>query len=129
MAGWTFSDIPPQKGRSAVGRGTGGLGYETALALARAGGEVILAGRNPTTGAAAVAQIKGLAPKADIRFETIDLASLASIEAFGDRLVKGRESLDVLVNNAGVMGPPRRRITADGFELQFGTNHLGHFAL
>ncbi|MGC1305327.1 MAG: SDR family oxidoreductase [Caulobacteraceae bacterium] len=129
MAGWTFSDIPSQRGRSAVVTGTGGLGYDTALALARVGGEVILAGRNPASGEAAIARIKGVVPKADIRFEQLDLASLASIAAFADRILNGRESLDVLINNAGVMGPPRRRITADGFELQFGTNHLGHFAL
>ena len=129
MAGWSFSDIPSQRGRSAVVTGVGGLGYETALALARAGGEVILAGRSPAKGQAAVAQIKGLVPAADIRFEVLDLASLASVAAFSDRMLAARQSLDLLLNNAGVMAVPQRQTTADGFELQFGTNYLGHFAL
>lgn len=129
MAGWTVSDIPSQAGRSAVVTGPGGLGYETALALARAGAEVILAGRSPERGEAAVQQIKASAPAANIRFELLDLASLASVEAFAARLLAARTSLDLLINNAGVMAPPRRQITRDGFELQFGTNYLGHFAL
>ncbi|WP_158918348.1 SDR family oxidoreductase [Caulobacter sp. S45] len=129
MADWTFSDIPSQRGRSAVVTGTGGLGYETALALARAGGEVILAGRNPKKGAASLARIEALVPAADIRFEPLDLASLASVKAFGERMLGRRDSLDVLINNAGVMTPPKRETTSDGFELQFGVNYLGHFAL
>jgi NAD(P)-dependent dehydrogenase (short-subunit alcohol dehydrogenase family) len=129
MADWTFSDIPSQRGRSAVVTGTGGLGYETALALARAGGEVILAGRNPKKGAASLARIEALVPAADIRFEPLDLASLASVKAFGERMLGRRNSLDVLINNAGVMTPPKRETTSDGFELQFGVNYLGHFAL
>jgi NAD(P)-dependent dehydrogenase (short-subunit alcohol dehydrogenase family) len=129
MAGWTASDIPSQRGRSSVVTGTGGLGYETALALARAGGEVILAGRNADKGAAAVNQIRSDSGAGNVRFELLDLADLASIRAFGTRLRAQRHSLDLLINNAGVMRPPRRRLTADGFELQIGTNHLGHFAL
>ncbi|MBN9138569.1 SDR family oxidoreductase [Phyllobacterium sp.] len=129
MADWTFSDIPSQRGRSAIVTGTGGLGYETALALARAGGEIILAGRNGKKGAAAVAQIKAAVSGADIRFEELDLASLASVRSFGDRMREQRQSLDLLINNAGVMTPPTRQATGDGFELQFGTNYLGHFAL
>jgi NAD(P)-dependent dehydrogenase (short-subunit alcohol dehydrogenase family) len=129
MADWTFSDIPSQRGRSAIVTGTGGLGYETALALARAGGEIILAGRNGKKGAASVAQVKAAASGANIRFEELDLASLASVRSFGDRMRGQRQSLDLLINNAGVMTPPNRQVTSDGFELQFGTNYLGHFAL
>jgi NAD(P)-dependent dehydrogenase (short-subunit alcohol dehydrogenase family) len=129
MTGWTEADIPSQEGRLAVVTGTGGLGYETARALAKASAEVILAGRNPEKGMASVAQILALHPKAKITFEPLDLGSLSSIAAFSDRLTATRESLDLLVNNAGVMTPPDRRTTSDGFELQFGTNYLGHFAL
>ena len=129
MTHWTLADIPTQTGRSSVVTGTGGIGFETALALARAGGDVILAGRNPAKGADAIAQIRGAVPTAKIRFEELDLASLTSVKAFADRLAGDRTSLDLLVANAGIMMPPTRRTTTDGFELQFGTNHLGHFAL
>lgn len=129
MANWKASDIPSQGGRTAVVTGTGGLGFEDALALARAGAHVILAGRNPSKGAAAVERIRQIVPGATARFAALDLGSLDSIEAFGERLHASIDSLDLLINNAGVMTPPVRRVTADGFELQFGTNHLGHFAL
>ncbi|WP_025290678.1 oxidoreductase [Sphingomonas sanxanigenens] len=129
MARWTIADIPPQHGRTAVVTGTGGLGYEDALALARAGAAVILAGRNPAKGAAAIARIRAAVPPATIRFEALDLASLASVATFAERLGGECERIDLLVNNAGVMRPPRRLETADGFELQLGTNYLGHFAL
>jgi NAD(P)-dependent dehydrogenase (short-subunit alcohol dehydrogenase family) len=129
MARWTVADIPPQAGRSAVITGTGGLAYEDALALARAGGEVILAGRNPDKGADAVAKIRADVPSAAVRFEQVDLASLSSVADFSARLRSQRDSLDLLINNAGVMVPPQRQETVDGFELQFATNHLGHFAL
>lgn len=129
MARWTTADIPPLGGRSALITGAGGLGFETALALARAGGDVILAGRNAAKGLEAIAAIRAQVPAATVGFELVDLASLASIQAFGDRLNGERDGLDMLINNAGVMAPPQRRETADGFELQFGTNHLGHFAL
>jgi NAD(P)-dependent dehydrogenase (short-subunit alcohol dehydrogenase family) len=129
MTKWTISDIPTQKGRSAVVTGTGGLGFEDALALARAGGEVIIAGRSAEKGGAAVARIRAEVPSATVRFEQLDLASLKSVSDFGERLRDQRESLDLLINNAGVMVPPRRLETADGFELQVGTNYLGHFAL
>lgn len=129
MTNWTTSRMLPQHDRTAVVTGTGGLGFEDALALARAGAEVILAGRNSEKGAEAVAAIQGEAPQARIRFEAIDLARLASVDAFVERL-KGRIGrLDLLINNAGVMRPPRRMETPDGFEIQFGTNYLGHFAL
>jgi len=127
--GWTAADIPSQKGRSVIITGTGGLGYETAMALAAKGAEVTLAGRSAAKGEAAVKNIRTAVSSANIRFEELDLASLASVEAFGARMLKQRQSLDILINNAGVMMPPTRKITKDGFELQFGTNYLGHFAL
>jgi NAD(P)-dependent dehydrogenase (short-subunit alcohol dehydrogenase family) len=127
--GWTVADIPSQRGRTAVVTGTGGLGYETALALAQAGGEVILAGRNPAKGSEAITQIRAQVPQANIAFEELDLASLASVEDFAVRLGKACSRLDLLINNAGVMAPPTRQTTVDGFELQFGTNYLGPFAL
>ncbi len=129
MARWTANDIPPQAGRLAVVTGTGGLGYETALALSEHGAAVILAGRNEQKGREAIRKIRTLAPGAGVRFELLDLADLASIAAFAKRLLDQDRPLDLLVNNAGVMSPPSRRATADGFELQFGTNYLGHFAL
>ena len=129
MSSWTAADIPSQTGRLAVITGTGGLGYETALALARAGGHVIIAGRNAAKGAEAVASIRERVPNAIVRFEPVDLANLGSIADFGARLRTGRQGLDLLINNAAVMTPPRRQTTSDGFELQLGTNYLGHFAL
>lgn len=129
MTKWTTKDMPPQTGRSAVITGTGGLGFEDALALARAGGEVILAGRNPRKGAEAIAKVKAEVPDANITFEEVDLADLSSISAFAARLRGKRDRLDVLINNAAVMVPPARQETADRFELQLGTNYLGHFAL
>lgn len=126
---WTLYDMPPQKGRTILITGTGGLGFEDAVALARAGADVIIAGRNPAKGAEAVRRIKEKAPKASVTLEIVDLASLASIEALAKRLKETRHHIDVLINNAGVMTPPTRETTKDGFELQFGTNYLGHFAL
>lgn len=109
--------------------GTGGLGLETARALAGAGAEVVLAGRNPEKGAAAIAQIRAGVPSAAMRFEQCDLASLRSVADCAARLHDRHDQIDLLVNNAGVMVPPTRRETADGVELQLGTNYLGHFAL
>jgi len=129
MRKWTVADIPSQDGRVAVVTGTGGLGYETALALARAGANTIVSGRNAQKGAAALARISAELPSARVRFELLDLACLASVAAFAARLEGQEEKLDLLINNAGVMVPPRREETRDGFELQFGTNYLGHFAL
>lgn len=129
MAHWTTSNLPSQRGRTAVVTGTGGLGFQDALALARAGAEVIVAGRNPSKGAAAVDQIRQAIPGANVAYEAVDLANLGSIQAFGERLRQQRSSLDLLINNAAVMAPPTRQVTTDGFELQLGTNYLGHFAL
>ena len=129
MTTWTIKDIPSQMGRLAIVTGTGGLGFETALALAAAGADVVLAGRNEAKGEESVAKIAALHPGAKIAFEKLDLADLASIAAFGAKFNAAHPSLELLVNNAGVMTPPKRLETKDGFELQFGTNHLGHFAL
>jgi NAD(P)-dependent dehydrogenase (short-subunit alcohol dehydrogenase family) len=129
MARWTVANIPGQLGRSAVVTGTGGLGYEIALGLVRAGCAVIIAGRNPEKGMNAMAGLHREVPSATVEFEVLDLASIRSIDAFGARLRQQRRCLDLLVNNAGVMVPPERQATEDGFELQFGTNYLGHFAL
>ncbi len=126
---WTARNIPSQEGRRIVITGTGGLGFECALELAKAGGEVIIAGRNPEKGAAAVERIRGEVSSANVEFEQLDLASLKSVAEFSSRLGRQRDSLDTLINNAGVMVPPKRLETTDGFELQFGTNYLGHFAL
>jgi NAD(P)-dependent dehydrogenase (short-subunit alcohol dehydrogenase family) len=130
MTGWTTADIPPQNGRTAVVTGaTGGLGYETALALAGAGATVVLTGRNDAKGRRALQQIRAQFPNADIDYETLDLANLASVADFAARFSASHASLDLLVNNAGVMALPTRQTTADGFEMQFGTNYLGHYAL
>ncbi|MEI9988762.1 MAG: SDR family oxidoreductase [Rhizomicrobium sp.] len=129
MADWTAKDIPDLAGIYAVVTGTGGLGYETALQLARHGAEIVLAGRNPEKGAQSLAKIRGLAPSAKIVFEALDLADLKSVAAFAARMNAQGRPIDRLVNNAGVMAFPTRRTTVDGFEAQFATNHLGHFAL
>jgi NAD(P)-dependent dehydrogenase (short-subunit alcohol dehydrogenase family) len=129
MAKWTVGDMARQDGRMAVVTGTGGLGFEVAHALTRAGADVVIAGRDSRKGAEAVARIRSDVAAAKVRFEALDLASLASVARFAERLGKDQQRLDLLVNNAGVMVPPERRETADGFELQFDTNHLGHFAL
>jgi NAD(P)-dependent dehydrogenase (short-subunit alcohol dehydrogenase family) len=130
MDPWTTHDIPSQRGRLVVITGaTGGLGYETALALAGAGAQVVLTGRNAVKGATALENIRAAHPGAAIRYETLDLASLASVRRFAERFESRHGSLDILVNNGGVMAPPTRQATADGFELQFGTNYLSHFAL
>src|SRR6201996_9644777 len=129
MAAWNAAQIPRQTGQTAVVTGaTGGIGYETALALAGAGAQVIVAARNPAKGEDALARIRAAHPKADVRFELLDLTSLESVAACAGRIADTCPRLDLLVNNAGVMMPPVRQETADGFELQFGVNHLAHFA-
>jgi NAD(P)-dependent dehydrogenase (short-subunit alcohol dehydrogenase family) len=127
MAGST--QVPSQLGRTAVVTGaTGGLGYETALALSKAGAEVILTGRDDRKGRSAIEKISGEVTGAKVSYERLDLASLASVADLATRM-QARQPLDLLINNAGVMALPRRQTTADGFEMQFGTNHLGHLAL
>jgi NAD(P)-dependent dehydrogenase (short-subunit alcohol dehydrogenase family) len=130
LEGWSATKMPPQTGRLAVVTGaTGGLGYETALGLAQGCADVIVAGRNEAKGRGAAAKIRSLAPKSLVRFEKLDLADLKSVSAFAARLAAAGRPVDLLINNAGVMALPSRGVTADGFEMQFGINHLGHFAL
>ena len=124
------ANVPSQVGKTAVVTGaTSGLGYETARALAKAGSDVILTGRDDRKGLQTVERISREVTGARVRYEQLDLASLASVAAFAERMRSSVQSLDLLINNAGVMALPRRQVTADGFEMQFGTNHLGHFAL
>jgi len=130
MTDWTIANIPPQRGKLAVVTGaTGGLGYQTAIRLAQAGAEVVLTGRNEAKGREAVSKIRNQFPDAKISFDVLDLASLASVADFARRFATTHSSLDLLINNAGVMALPTRQTTADGFEMQFGTNYLGHYAL
>ncbi|WP_141583989.1 oxidoreductase [Actinomadura sp. WMMA1423] len=127
MGGWTAGDIPDLRGRRVVVTGANsGIGYHTALQLARHGASVVLACRSAERGQAALERMRTAAPQAEIVLAALDLADLASVRDFASR--HGESPLDILVNNAGVMAIPRRS-TADGFEMQFGTNHLGHFAL
>ncbi len=126
---WTTGDIPDQSGRVAVVTGANtGLGYHTAAALAQAGARVILAVRNLEKGNLALARIVAAHPSADVTLQELDLSSLASVRAAAASLLKAYPRIDLLINNAGVMWTPKQ-VTADGFEMQFGTNHLGHFAL
>jgi NAD(P)-dependent dehydrogenase (short-subunit alcohol dehydrogenase family) len=126
---WSESDIPDQRGRTAVVTGANsGIGYETARALAARGARVVLGCRNAEKGKDAEARIRAAVPGADVRVEPLDLGSLASVRAFAEKLRAAEPRLDLLCNNAGVMMPPYGK-TADGFELQLGTNHFGHFAL
>ncbi|WP_426613299.1 SDR family oxidoreductase [Bradyrhizobium sp. McL0616] len=130
MTDWTTADIPSLSGKTVVVTGaTGGLGYETALALAGAGAIVILTGRNDAKGLRAIEGICEQFPNALIAYEHLDLASLASVADFTRRFAASNEQLDLLVNNAGVMALPKRQQTEDGFEMQLGTNYLGHYAL
>jgi NAD(P)-dependent dehydrogenase (short-subunit alcohol dehydrogenase family) len=128
MAKWTAADIPDQTGRVAVITGANtGLGYETAAALAEHGAHVVLAVRNLDKGKDAAARITAETPQADVALQELDLTSLESIRAAADQLRAEHDRIDLLINNAGVMWTPKST-TKDGFELQFGTNHLGHFA-
>jgi NAD(P)-dependent dehydrogenase (short-subunit alcohol dehydrogenase family) len=127
MGRWTANDIPDQTGRIFLVTGANsGLGYETALELAAHGAHVIMTARDRAKGATAVNRIHERQPKASLDLRVLDLADLDSVRSFAEELDGQR--IDVLVNNAGVMMPPRA-LTKQGFELQFATNHLGHFAL
>ena len=126
---WNAENIPDQTGTVvAVTGSSSGIGYETARVLANKNAEVIIAVRNLDKGHAAARKIRSQYPKANVRVMRLDLADLASVKSFAEEFKSRYSRLDRLINNAGVMIPPRSK-TADGFELQFGTNHLGHFAL
>jgi len=126
---WTAADIPDQSGRVAVVTGAnGGLGQETARELARKGAHVVIAARNQDKAAAAEANIRAELPDASLSVIELDLGSLASVRAAAEQILSTHDSLDLLINNAGLMGMPEGR-TADGFETQFGVNHLGHWTL
>jgi NAD(P)-dependent dehydrogenase (short-subunit alcohol dehydrogenase family) len=128
-AAWTAESIPDLSGKIAVVTGANsGIGYEMARALAGKEATVVLACRNKDKGEAAVRQIAQEYPEAKAEFVQLDLSDLASVRRFADEFTSRYDRLDILINNAGIMRTPFRR-TADGFELQFGTNHLGHFAL
>lgn len=127
---WNVERIPSQRRKLAIVTGaTSGIGAETALALAGAGARVILASRNAAKGAEVLEWIRGIHPLANVSFEILDLASLASVQDFCERIAWEESRIDLLVNNAGVMAIPDRRVTEDGFEMQLGANYLGHFAL
>jgi NAD(P)-dependent dehydrogenase (short-subunit alcohol dehydrogenase family) len=129
MSAWTFDDIPDQTGRVAIVTGANtGIGLETARALARKGAHVTLACRTLDKGSPAMESILAENPDAAVALEQLDLSDLRNVEAFARRFTEQYERLDLLILNAGVMVPPESR-TAQGFELQFGVNHLGHFAL
>jgi NAD(P)-dependent dehydrogenase (short-subunit alcohol dehydrogenase family) len=129
MSSWTPAQIPDQTGRLAVVTGANsGLGLVTATELARKGAKVVLAVRTTSKGEQAAAQIRTEVPQADVEVRALDLSALDSIRAFATALTAEHPKLDLLINNAGIMMTPAQT-TADGFELQFGTNHLGHFAL
>jgi len=129
MAKWSVKDIPPQAGKVAVVTGANsGIGWETALELARAGGEVVMTARTQAKGEDAVDRVRRAIPQAKVRFEQLDLASLRSVREFAARVSRGGK-VDLLVNNAGVMRIPVRKETEDGFEMQMGTNFIGPFAL
>jgi NAD(P)-dependent dehydrogenase (short-subunit alcohol dehydrogenase family) len=126
---WGVADIPDQSGRTAVVTGAnGGLGLETARALAAAGADVVMAARNQQRASEAKGQIQVTVPDAKLTIVELDLGSLDSVKAAAEQILSAHQTIDLLVNNAGVMGIPERR-TVDGFEMQLGVDHLGHFAL
>jgi NAD(P)-dependent dehydrogenase (short-subunit alcohol dehydrogenase family) len=126
---WSESDVPDQSGRVVIVTGANtGIGYHTAAALAYRGAHVVLAVRNLEKGNEALSRIVAATPGADVTLQALDLSSLDSVRAAADALRTAYPRIDLLINNAGVMWTPKQ-VTADGFEMQFGTNHLGHFAL
>lgn len=126
---WTLADMPNLEGRTAVVTGAnGGLGLETAKALAGGGAHVVMAARNQEKASAAESEIKASHPDASLEIVRLDLASLQSVTSAADDITDEHQAIDILVNNAGLMAMPERR-TEDGFEMQFGVNHLGHWAL
>jgi NAD(P)-dependent dehydrogenase (short-subunit alcohol dehydrogenase family) len=130
MTKWRPRQIPPQQGRLAIVTGANsGIGYQTARYLARAGASVILACRNAEKGEAARARIALNQPGANVQMRILDVADLDSVRRFAAEFLNENRPLDLLINNAGVMAVPDRRMTPQNFEMQFATNHLGHFAL
>jgi NAD(P)-dependent dehydrogenase (short-subunit alcohol dehydrogenase family) len=126
---WTAESIPDQTGRVVIITGANsGIGYETARALAKKGATVIMACRNQQKGEAAAKQIRNANPKGTVEVMQLDLGDLDSVRAFADEFKEQHDRLDLLINNAGIMHPPFGK-TTQGFETQFGVNHLGHFAL
>jgi NAD(P)-dependent dehydrogenase (short-subunit alcohol dehydrogenase family) len=129
-AKWTAADVPDQSGRVAIVTGANsGLGFDTAAVLADKGAHVVLAVRNLDKGNDAASRIKSQSPNAVVALQELDLTSLESVHKAADQLRADHPRIDLLINNAGVMYVPTRETTKDGFEMQFGTNHLGHFAL
>lgn len=123
-------DVPDLRGRFAVVTGANsGLGFGLAKRLSAAGADVVMAIRDRVKGEQAIAEIRREVPEAKLSIRQLDLSSLSSVAALGEELTAEGRPIDILINNAGVMTPPQRQQTSDGFELQFGTNHLGHFAL
>ena len=126
---WSTADIPDLSGHTAVVTGgNGGLGLETVRALAEAGAHVVIAARNQAKAVEAEAEVRITAPDASLEIVPLDLGSLASVRTAAEQIGSTHETIDILVNNAGLMALPERR-TEDGFEMQFGVNHLGHWAL
>jgi len=126
---WTAASMPDQGGRTALVTGANsGLGFHTSLELARQGAHVIMTARDPQRGRDAEAKIRALRPRGTVELRLLDLADLEAVNAFAETLLAEGAALDMLFNNAGVMMPPRT-LTAQGHELQFGVNHLAHFAL
>ena len=128
--GWTPAQMPDLSGRVAVVTGANvGLGLHTSIELARHGAHVVMTARDPRRGDEALGQVRVQAPGTSVELARLDLADLASVRAFADTTLGTHGRIDILVNNAGVMALPTRRVSADGFEMQLATNHLGHFAL
>jgi NAD(P)-dependent dehydrogenase (short-subunit alcohol dehydrogenase family) len=129
MSSWTAKDIPDQSGRTVIVTGANsGLGFVTSRELARHGAHVIMTARDPAKGRAALDEILATRPRGSAELRLLDLADLDAVKRFAERLLADGTPVDVLVNNAGIMMPPRS-LTRQGFELQFGVNHLAHFAL
>jgi len=129
MTRWTADDIPSQAGRTFIVTGANsGLGYVTTRELARHGAHVIMTARDQAKGQRALEELRARQPDASLELRHLDLSDLDSVKAFAEGIIVDRVPVDVLINNAGIMMPPRS-LTRQGFELQFGTNHLGHFAL
>jgi NAD(P)-dependent dehydrogenase (short-subunit alcohol dehydrogenase family) len=130
MANDLIATVPNLSGKLAIVTGANsGLGFGLARRLSAAGADVVMAIRNRAKGEAAIEEIRTTVPDAKLTIKTLDLSSLAAVAALGEQLNAEGRPIDILINNAGVMTPPERDTTADGFELQFGSNHLGHFAL